>query len=70
MGLAAPRHVVSYRTRARTCVSCIGRRTLNHCATREALGSLFFKWIVPGSCIKVDEQLELLSKDITYFRKI
>ena len=26
---------------ARTCVPCIGRRILNHCATREAL--LFFK---------------------------
>ena len=26
----------------RTHVPCIGRQTLNHCATREALGSLFF----------------------------
>ena len=25
------------RTRARTCVPCIGRQILNHCATREAL---------------------------------
>ncbi|XP_019780133.2 protocadherin gamma-A1 [Tursiops truncatus] len=37
-GLAALRHVGSSRTGARTCVLCIGRRTLNHCATREALG--------------------------------
>ena len=31
------RHVGSSQTRARTRVPCIGRRTLNHCATREAL---------------------------------
>ena len=36
-GLVAPRHVGSSRTRARTHVPCIGRRVLNHCATREAL---------------------------------
>ena len=30
-------HVGSSRTGARTRVACIGRRTLNHCATREAL---------------------------------
>ncbi|XP_060164503.1 myotubularin-related protein 9-like isoform X2 [Globicephala melas] len=30
------RHVESSRTGARTRVPCIGRRTLNHCATREA----------------------------------
>ena len=29
--------VGSSRTRARTCVPCIGRRILNHCATGEAL---------------------------------
>ncbi|XP_054938630.1 UPF0449 protein C19orf25 homolog isoform X1 [Physeter macrocephalus] len=42
-GPAAPRHVGSSRTGARTCawVPCIGRRTLNHCATREAHRS---KW--------------------------
>ena len=33
---AAPRHVGSSRTRARTRVPCIGRRIPNHCATREA----------------------------------
>ena len=37
MGPAAPRHVGSSRTRAQTHVPCIGRRALNHCATREAL---------------------------------
>ena len=36
MGFVAPWHVGSSRTRARTCVPCIGRRSLNHCATREA----------------------------------
>ena len=37
MGPVAPRHVGSSQTRARTRVPCIGRQTLNHCATREAL---------------------------------
>ena len=36
MGLAAPRHVGSSQPRAQTHVPCIGRRILNHCATREA----------------------------------
>ena len=35
-GLVAPWHVGSSQTRARTRVPCIGRQTLNHCATREA----------------------------------
>ena len=35
-GLVALWHVESSGTRARTCVPCIGRRILNHCATREA----------------------------------
>ena len=34
-GLAALRHVGSSRTRAWTCVPCIGRQIPNHCATRE-----------------------------------
>ena len=37
MGLVAPWHVGSSRTRARTRVPCIGRQILNHCATREVL---------------------------------
>ena len=36
-GPVAPQHVGSSQTRARTRVPCIGRQTLNHCATREAL---------------------------------
>ena len=43
-GPAAPRHVGSSQTRARTRVPCIGRQTLNHCATREAQ-SIFLKYI-------------------------
>ena len=34
-GLVAPQHVGSSQTRDRTHVPCIGRRILNHCATRE-----------------------------------
>ena len=35
-GLVAPQHVRSSRTRARTCVPCVDRQILNHCATRQA----------------------------------
>ena len=41
-GPAAPWHVGSSRTRARTHVPCIGRQTLKHCATREAPQLPFF----------------------------
>ena len=41
-GLVVPRHVGSSRTRARTCVSCIGRQILNHCTTREVPVYLFY----------------------------
>ena len=44
-GPVAPRHVGSSQTRARTRVPCIGRQTLSHCATREALFYLFLKLI-------------------------
>ena len=40
-GPAAPRPVGSSQTRARTRVPCIGRQTLNHCATKEAPEMLF-----------------------------
>ena len=40
-GPVAPRHVGSSQTRARTRVPCIGRQTLNHCATREAPTLIF-----------------------------
>ena len=38
-GPVAPWHVGSSQTRTRTCVPCIGRQILNHCATREALNA-------------------------------
>ena len=46
-GLVAPRHVGSSQTRARTCVPCIGRQTLNHCTTREA--QLAHSWWKPAA---------------------
>ena len=49
-GPAAPRHVGSSQTRARTRVPCIGRRTLNHCATRESLNMFYNKMISLHSC--------------------
>ena len=42
-GLVASWHVGSSRTRARTRVPCIGRRILNHCATREALPGVLWE---------------------------
>ena len=45
-GPIAPRHVGSSQTRARTRVPCIGRQTLNHCATREAL-THYFESLLP-----------------------
>ena len=45
-GLAAPRHVGSSRTRARTHVPCIGRQTLNRCATREAQSMNVFEFYI------------------------
>ena len=44
-GLVAPWHVGSSQTRARTRVPCIGRQTLNHCATREAHSFFLNKFI-------------------------
>ena len=41
-GLVAPRHVGSSQIRARTRVPCIGRRILNHCATRAFPLLMFF----------------------------
>ena len=41
MGLTAPWHVGSSRTRAQTRVPCTGRWILNHCTTREVLICLF-----------------------------
>ena len=49
MGLVAPWHVESSWIRAWTHVPCIGRRILNHCATREAqrfAGLLLASWLL------------------------
>ena len=43
MGVVTPWHVGSSQTRARTRVPCIGRQTLNHCATREAPQQFFIR---------------------------
>ena len=42
MGLVAPRHVGSSRTRAGIRVPGIGSWILNHCATREARNIYFY----------------------------
>ena len=44
-GLVAPRHVGSSLSRAQTRVPCIGRQILNHCTTREALFSRFYRQV-------------------------
>ena len=44
-GLVAPRHVGSSQTRARTRVLCVGRRILDHCATREVPKLCFILWL-------------------------
>ena len=43
MGPAAPQHVGSSRTSARTRVPRVGRRILNHCATREVPQAPFLR---------------------------
>ena len=52
-GLVAPQHVGSSRTRAQTCVSCIGRRILNHCATREAPQNVVLNSTYKTKCTSV-----------------
>ena len=52
-GLVALQHVGSSPTRARTRVPCIGRRILNHCATREAPQTQFFIWLIIGIVINL-----------------
>ena len=49
-GPVAPRHVGSSQTRARTCVPCIGRQILNHCATREARLFCFLRSHLLNKC--------------------
>ena len=53
MGLVAPRHVESSRTRAQTRVPCIGRQILNHCATR---GDLWGRYYSHFTCKIIEAQ--------------
>ena len=53
-GPVALRHVGSSQTRAQTHVPCIGRQTLNHCATREALSWLFWEIEDTGESLKTE----------------
>ena len=48
-GLVALQHVGSSQTRAQTHVPCIGRRILNHHATREALVDCLLSWLLVAS---------------------
>ena len=56
MGLVALWHVGSSRTRAQTCVSCLGRQILNHCTTREARLSILIQ-----QCAHVNPKLPILT---------
>ena len=60
MGLVAPWHVGSSRTRARTRVPCIGRWILNQCATREVPHYVIFD-SHPGVHFEMTDYLRHLS---------
>ena len=57
-GLVAPWHMGSSQTRDRTHVPCIGRRILNHCATRKAPKILTLKKIQMISLINSTKHLK------------
>ena len=59
-GLVALQHVGSSRTRARTHASCIARRILNYCATREAQ-DVFLEFFTLQPSIPLLENLIFLS---------
>ena len=62
-GPAAPRHVESSQTRARTRVPRISRQILNHCATREAPSTVFIKpflYLLNCLCTFVKYQLTIV----------
>ena len=58
--LVAPQHVGSSLTRARTRVACIGRRILNHCATREAPQLNFLKAKFSCSTYSLHPRVQIL----------
>ena len=47
VGFIAPRHVESSQIRDRTHISCTGRQSLHHWATREALPNIFWSCLMP-----------------------
>ena len=65
-GPAAPRHVGSSQTRARTRVPLIGRQTLNHCATREARVYFLEQFLVNR---KIDQKAQKASESTESIRK-
>ena len=58
-GLVAPWHVKSSRTRARTCVPCIGRQILIHCTTTEVPKEKLFKGSVLMFLLTVPAHLSI-----------
>ena len=64
-GLVALRHVGSSQTRTWTCVPCIGRQILNHCATREAL--FFFTFLIQVFFFISDVHLQIFSFSLFFF---
>ena len=65
-GLVAPRHVGYSGTRARTRVPCIGRRILNHYATREALFKNFKIELPYDSAIPLQSIYKINHRDVMY----
>ena len=66
-GPAAPRHVGSSQTRARTRVPCISRQILNLCATREAPFSIFTTSFLNSGSGRMERSLSffVLSEDFS-----
>ena len=60
-GPAAPRHVGSSQTRARTRVPCIDRQTLNHCTTREAPGISYVLNIIDSKVCCIEYSLVIFN---------
>ena len=73
MGLVAPRHVGSSRTRARTHIPCIGRWILNHWATREVPATSVSdpggRWLSDGFAETRNTVRESLGEDGFKWRK-
>ena len=68
-GLVAPRHVGSSQTRARTRIPCIGRQTLNHCATRETAPPTIFVLVCVG-CYNKNTTHSVAYKQQNFFSQL